>query len=63
VAVISFYSFEWYHIIKAGAGCFERVLVSAPPRSNVGEIDEGDGGQYSDRAQICTRPMQSSLPS
>jgi hypothetical protein len=33
---------------------FERVLVSAPPRSNVGEIDEGDGGQYSDRAQIYT---------
>jgi hypothetical protein len=61
VAVISSYPGRFFHVIKAGAE-FERVMVSAP-RCEVGEIDVKDRGQYSDRAQICTRPMQSSLPS
>jgi hypothetical protein len=53
VAVISSYPGRFFHVIKAGAE-FERVLVSAPPRCEVGEIDVKDRGQYSDRAQIYT---------
>jgi hypothetical protein len=34
---------------------FERVLVSALPRCEVGEIDVKDRGRSSDRAQICAQ--------